>query len=235
MRDLFENEQGPDDGQQKIDISTILSAIHNDKDILKAVADKIGAAPDRLNLFLINNITYTNNRFGTDDSKQMEHSETKQSEVKKNDNADSKNIHAKAILHTDGGSRGNPGIAGCGVAIDYDDGSHKGYYYYIGTKTNNEAEYNALIYGLSLLSDEGVREVEAFADSELMCNQINGTYKVKNGNLLGLYENARRLISKFASFKITHVLRSMNKEADKLANMAMDKKENGEIEHTVAG
>lgn len=139
----------------------------------------------------------------------------------------------KLSFYTDGGARGNPGISGCGVVVD--DGSvKKGYFYYLGIQTNNFAEYTGLLKALSIAKEMNAEEVVVYSDSELMCKQITGEYKVKSPQLGILYKEAMLYIYNLKSFKIKHVRREFNKDADLLANMAMDEKRNGEVEFTTA-
>jgi len=133
----------------------------------------------------------------------------------------------KALYYIDGGSRNNPGEAGIGV-VEIIENVKKGYYQYKGILTNNEAEYNALLKALSLATEKKIESVEIFTDSELVCNQINGEYKVKNEKLKELFTKAKELIKKIKNFSITHIPREKNKEADKLVNLAIDLKNNGE-------
>ncbi|OQB69133.1 MAG: 14.7 kDa ribonuclease H-like protein [Spirochaetes bacterium ADurb.Bin133] len=142
-------------------------------------------------------------------------------------------ISDKTVIYIDGGSRGNPGDAGAGVILD-NNGKRSGFYRYLGVKTNNEAEYSALIIGITVALENNVKNIKVFSDSELLCNQINGVYKVKNENLKKYYIEAKSLIDKLNSFEIKHILREQNGLADKMANKAMDLKDNGEIELTVA-
>lgn len=142
-------------------------------------------------------------------------------------------ICPKLSVYTDGGSRGNPGISGCGVVID-DGVARKGYFYYLGVHTNNFAEYTGLLKALYLAKEMNAEDVTVYSDSELMCRQMTGVYKVKNPQLLALYKEAVSLIGNLKSFRIEHVRREFNKEADSLANMAMDEKRNGEVEFTTA-
>ena len=123
----------------------------------------------------------------------------------------------------DGGSRGNPGPAAWGVAILDDDGRYReGHAGTIGKATNNVAEYNSLLEALRLAAEHRAESVDLVADSELMVKQINGEYRVKNAGLRPLYEEARRRIRAFASFRIRAVRREANKEADRLVNKALD-------------
>lgn len=142
-------------------------------------------------------------------------------------------ICPKLSVYTDGGSRGNPGISGCGVVID-DGVARKGYFYYLGVHTNNFAEYTGLLKALYLAKEMNAEDVTVYSDSELMCRQMTGVYKVKNPQLLALYKEAVSLIGNLKSFRIEHVRREFNKEADSLANMAIDEKRNGEVEFTTA-
>ncbi|MEG1425418.1 MAG: 6-carboxytetrahydropterin synthase QueD [Raoultibacter sp.] len=128
-----------------------------------------------------------------------------------------------AVLHTDGGSRGNPGPAGCGFELLDAEGvllASGGSF--LGVTTNNVAEYTALVWGLQNAIAAGVTELAAFADSELMVKQMLGAYKVKSEDLKPLFLQARSLAAHFSRFSIAHVYRSDNKEADALANEAMD-------------
>ncbi|WP_052045338.1 ribonuclease HI family protein [Caloranaerobacter azorensis] len=131
----------------------------------------------------------------------------------------------KAIIHTDGGSRGNPGLAGIGVII-YDESKNVvlELSQYIGIQTNNVAEYKALVRALELSYEMGIKDVEFYMDSELVVKQIKGEYKVKNERMKLFYEIANSLISQFDNFSIHHVRRERNKKADELANLAMDMK-----------
>lgn len=137
------------------------------------------------------------------------------------------------IINIDGGSRGNPGESGIGIVINSGK-EKKGYYFYTGILTNNEAEYNALIKALELAKERGGQKIEINSDSELIVNQIKGSYNIKKENLITLFNNAKDLINQFKEFKINYIKREKNKEADYLANLAMNLKKDGEIELTVA-
>ena len=130
---------------------------------------------------------------------------------------------SKLIINTDGGARGNPGPAGIGVVIR--DGQGKiiaEFKSYIGEATNNCAEYKALILGLKGALTEGYKNLEVYLDSELLANQINGSYRVKNENLKTLMNEIRGLLTSFDAIEVKHVLRSHNSHADRLANLAID-------------
>src|SRR5215469_5487973 len=128
------------------------------------------------------------------------------------------------IAHIDGGSRGNPGPAGYGVVITDRSGNmiatlHE----YLGHQTNNYAEYHGLLAALDYVLNHGHKALKVVGDSELLVKQIRGEYKVKSPALQDLYQRARQMISQLEWFSIQHTLREGNQEADRLANMAMDK------------
>jgi probable phosphoglycerate mutase len=130
----------------------------------------------------------------------------------------------RCVAYIDGGSRGNPGIAGYGVAVQDENGEPvAGLSQHLGIRTNNFAEYSALIGALQYALANGYDGLRAYADSELMVRQINGVYKVKSPDLQPLFREAKALISKLKLFSIHHVPREQNREADRLANLAMDK------------
>lgn len=129
----------------------------------------------------------------------------------------------EAILWTDGAARGNPGPAGCGAVLKRPDGELlASESRYLGTTTNNVAEYKGLLLGLELALDRGVESIEVRADSELLIRQLNGEYRVKSPGLKPLYEEAKRLLARFRAVRLTHVRRELNIEADKLANRGID-------------
>jgi len=129
------------------------------------------------------------------------------------------------IAYVDGGARGNPGEAGAGAYIcDRDGKVVKKLKKYLGTATNNVAEYEALLMALKATRDMGVESLQVFADSELVVKQVLGEYKVKNEALRVIYEKVMVLADGFKEFYISHIPREQNKEADALANKAMDEK-----------
>ena len=131
----------------------------------------------------------------------------------------------KAIMYTDGGARGNPGIAGIGIVIEDKHGNViREISQYIGEQTNNVAEYKALSRGLEVALDLGIKEIICYLDSELVVKQIKGEYKVKNERMIPMYNMVMPLIKKFDNFEIIHVKRESNKKADKLVNKAIDNK-----------
>jgi ribonuclease HI len=127
------------------------------------------------------------------------------------------------LARIDGGARGNPGPAGYGVLLEDRAGrklaelSH-----YLGPRTNNFAEYSGLIAALEYAAAHPPKAVKVLSDSELLVKQMRGEYKVKSPELRPLYEKARALSHRLEWFAIEHVARRENREADRLANRAMD-------------
>jgi ribonuclease HI len=129
----------------------------------------------------------------------------------------------QVIAHIDGGSRGNPGPAAYAVVVSAEDGTRlESLSKYLGHATNNVAEYEGLLAALSYALEHNHRRLKIITDSELMVRQLNGQYKVKNPNLKVLHDRARLLIDQFDAFRVEHVRREHNREADRLANEAMD-------------
>jgi ribonuclease HI len=132
-------------------------------------------------------------------------------------------------IHIDGGSRGNPGPAGYGVYVQDATGTEvAGLYGFLGVATNNVAEYQGLIQGLRFALERGARQVRVFSDSELVVKQIGGTYKVKHPGMIPLHREARDLLRRFDGWSVTHVPREQNREADRLANRALDEQASGQ-------
>jgi ribonuclease HI len=128
------------------------------------------------------------------------------------------------IAHVDGGARGNPGPAGFGVVLEDERGQKvDALSGFLGHATNNVAEYSGLLAALEYATKHGHRALKVVADSELLVKQIRGEYKVKAPNLQDLYSKARVMIRSLEWFRIEHTLRGGNKEADALANEAMDR------------
>jgi ribonuclease HI len=128
-------------------------------------------------------------------------------------------------LEFDGGSRGNPGPAGIGVVLRAQDGTPLVTLgRFIGRATNNVAEYNALITALEQAKALGARRIQIRGDSELIVRQIRGEYRVKHPDLKPLYEESMDLLRTFDSYTIDHNFRHKNQLADRLANLAMDRK-----------
>jgi ribonuclease HI len=128
-------------------------------------------------------------------------------------------------IEFDGGSRGNPGPAGIGVVLRAADGTPVVTLgRFIGRATNNVAEYRALITGLQKAKELGARRILVRGDSELIIRQMRGEYRVRSPDMRPLYEQAKVLFDEFDDARIEHNYREKNILADKLANLAMDKK-----------
>ncbi|MBN1282225.1 MAG: ribonuclease HI family protein [Proteobacteria bacterium] len=131
----------------------------------------------------------------------------------------------RITIHSDGAARGNPGPAGAGAVLRDESGAVVAEVSeYIGETTNNQAEYQALIFALGEAKRLGATSVAVFADSELMVRQLNGDYRVKNEGLKPLYQEAFKALRAVGEYTIEHLPRERNKEADKLANRAIDQK-----------
>ncbi len=133
----------------------------------------------------------------------------------------------KFIIFTDGASRGNPGLASYGYTISDDQGNiinEKGEY--IGTTTNNVAEYSAVLNAFKYLLESYLNdlpiEINLFADSKLVAEQLSGRWRIKNENLKLIFNEIKVLENKLGKVTYTHVYRSQNKRADSLANQALD-------------
>ena len=128
------------------------------------------------------------------------------------------------VAHIDGGARGNPGPAGYGAVIEDASGRRLAELSeYLGTQTNNVAEYSALLAVLDYAVRHGHKALRVISDSELLVKQMRGQYKVNNLVLREMVAKARALITKLEWFRASHVLRAQNREADQLANAAMDR------------
>jgi ribonuclease HI len=125
-------------------------------------------------------------------------------------------------VYIDGGSRGNPGPAGAGVYFP----GIVSVAEYLGEQTNNFAEYTALVTALKFAAAMGCKDLQIFSDSELVVKQIKGLYKVKNANIIPLYQSAKLWMAPIVRCSIDHVRREFNKDADRLANDAMDSRSN---------
>ena len=127
------------------------------------------------------------------------------------------------VAHIDGGARGNPGPAGYGAVIEDEVGRPVVELSdYLGKQTNNYAEYSGLLAALAYTTRHGFKALKVYSDSELMVKQITGQYKVSNPSLKELHAKAVKLIEDLEAFEINHVPREQNREADWLANRAMD-------------
>ncbi len=132
---------------------------------------------------------------------------------------------SKVRVYSDGAARGNPGPSGAGaVLVDSSGNVVDRLGKYLGIQTNNYAEYMGLLLGLKRARELGIREVEVFADSELMIRQLGGRYQVRSPSLRPLYEQALRLLNDFSRVKLVHVPRKMNAAADEMSNRAIDER-----------
>jgi ribonuclease HI len=142
----------------------------------------------------------------------------------------------KVTAFIDGAARGNPGPAGYGVYMTTSSGEVIELCGFLGHTTNNVAEYMGLVEALNVAKEEGATEVEIVSDSELLVKQMLGVYRVKHPNLIPLYQQAKAMTGKLSRFRIRHTLRAGNKDADRLANKAVDSGEARIVErHRVSG
>jgi ribonuclease HI len=129
----------------------------------------------------------------------------------------------RAIVHVDGGARGNPGPAAAACVISTPAGEVVGEHAeLLGEVTNNVAEYRALLLGLEWARELGVTDVEVVNDSELIAKQVNGAYKVKHAAMQPLYLDAMAALRGFEHWTVRTVPRAQNAEADALVNAALD-------------
>jgi len=133
---------------------------------------------------------------------------------------------SRAVIYADGGSRGNPGEAAYGIIVQRS-GRTMRMGRALGVATNNEAEYQALLAGLDWALKEGIADLTVFTDSELVVQQVSGKYKVKHPNLKPLFLMALERKKKIKKFKIFHIKREHNSEADALVNEVLDARERG--------
>jgi len=129
----------------------------------------------------------------------------------------------QATLHTDGGSRGNPGPAGIGYVLKIEGGETHERGAYIGETTNNQAEYLALQRGLELAGEKKVNSITCYLDSELVVKQLRGEYRVRHQDLLPVYTAVKKVAATFNRISFNHVRREKNAQADALVNTALDK------------
>ena len=138
----------------------------------------------------------------------------------------------KITIHTDGGSRGNPGPASIGVVIEGDLTGKKEFGEYIGETTNNEAEYRAVIFALkkvkALLGADKSKDssLEFFLDSELVVKQLNKEYKLKDKNIQNFFIEIWNLTFDFGGVSFRHIPREENTEADRIVNQVLDREGN---------
>ncbi len=134
------------------------------------------------------------------------------------------------LAFVDGASRGNPGPAGYGAYLTTDQGEVIEISGYLGVTTNNVAEYSGLLAAMEAAIAEEATELEVVSDSLLLVNQMLGIYRVKHPNIRPLFLEAQGMRTRFRRFAIRHILRAGNKEADRLANVAVDRKEGKAVE-----
>lgn len=127
-------------------------------------------------------------------------------------------------IYIDGCSIGNPGDAGIGIIFCQGEETVKNISQYVGKQTNNFAEYSALIFALQEALVMKAKSIRVYSDSELLCRQIRGEYKVKSENIRHLFSQALTLIRGFENFDIRQIPREKNRGADKLARLAVKKK-----------
>lgn len=132
----------------------------------------------------------------------------------------------KMNMYFDGCSKGNPGLAGIGFVINENENGIENeicnYGNFIGLKTNNEAEYYALIEGLKEAINRNITELIVFGDSQLVIKQVKGEFKIKSDNLIPLHKRVIELKQQFKYINFVHVLRNKNKRADSLANLGVE-------------
>ena len=142
--------------------------------------------------------------------------------MKKNNCKTLSGLSGPISIFVDGASRGNPGQSGIGILFQDQNGEIIEFKKYIGIGTNNNAEYTALITSLELAKNGSIEEINVYTDSQLVANQINGLWKVKDSDIKILFNSAKGLIKNFSHFTITHIRREKNSDADRLANEAIN-------------
>lgn len=133
-----------------------------------------------------------------------------------------KNSEESVEIYIDGAARGNPGESGIGVLIRDETGKTSEIKKYLGTRTNNQAEYTALITALEESNEHRGKNINIYTDSLLLANQMNGLWKVKHPEISVLNKKAKELLKNFKEVTIRHIPRELNREADRLANLAID-------------
>ncbi len=131
-------------------------------------------------------------------------------------------LNSSLEIYIDGASRGNPGRSGAGILIKETNGSTHRIKRYLGILTNNQAEYEALINALKAAKELKKNHLRIYSDSLLLVSQINGNWRTRNPNILALSKKARSLIKGFKHVEVHHIPRELNREADRLANAAID-------------
>jgi ribonuclease HI len=131
-------------------------------------------------------------------------------------------LNSSLEIYIDGASRGNPGRSGAGILIKEANGRTHRIKKKLGILTNNQAEYEALIDALNSAKKLKKTHLKIYSDSLLLVNQINGSWRVRDSDLIVLFKKARGLLKEFKQVEINHIPRELNKEADLLANAAID-------------
>ena len=138
----------------------------------------------------------------------------------------SRAVPEELVAYIDGGSRGNPGPAGYGVLIQDAQGQTlETLSQFLGTATNNVAEYQGLLAALEYAAQRQSKRLKVYCDSELIVRQMQGSYRVQSPDLKPLHQRAQELARRLPQFSIEHVPREQNRQADRLANQAMDRGE----------
>jgi len=137
-------------------------------------------------------------------------------------NLSNNTLNSSLEIYIDGASRGNPGRSGAGILIKETNGSIHRIKIYLGILTNNQAEYEALINALKAAKRLKKTHLKIYSDSLLLVSQINGNWRTRNPNILALSKKARGLIKGFKHVEVHHIPRELNREADRLANAAID-------------
>lgn len=133
--------------------------------------------------------------------------------------------YSRLLIYSDGAARGNPGDAGAGVVLKTPEGEEVGRFgRFLGRFTNNVAEYEAVLLGLSQAKEFGAKDVTILSDSELLVRQLLGEYKVRAEHLKVLYERVKQELEDFDRYQVKRIPREKNIDADSMANRAIDEK-----------
>jgi ribonuclease HI len=135
-------------------------------------------------------------------------------------------VATRLLIHTDGAARGNPGPAGLGAVLrDAETGEIVAELArFLGEQTNNVAEWTAVQDALEEALRQGARQVDLRTDSQLVARQIAGQYRVKHPNLRPIHARVMALLAQFDGYTVGHVPRERNREADRLSNVAIDRR-----------
>jgi ribonuclease HI len=133
----------------------------------------------------------------------------------------------RLVIHTDGAARGNPGLAGAGAVLrDAEDGSLVAELaVFLGERTNNYAEWTAVELALQEALARGAARIDLRTDSQLVARQIAGRYRVKHPDLKPIHARVMAQLARFAGYTVGHIPRELNKEADRLSNVAIDQRQ----------